>query len=131
MPPETTEKQKSADEMLEDMLESIAPTRDDFINRRINHINFARIVFWLANKSRKGEDFFYARDLCEFTHLSFGRVHHILNEFVQVKILRKKHATDTLVEFWFIKEEGRAVVEKYLDRALKSLGFKFKFEKKE
>lgn len=122
MKPETKE---NIEEILLDALEGIVPTIDEFINRRINHINFARIVFWLCVKSRT-EDFFLARELSKFIKLSLGRVHHILNELTENKLLKKVFPTDNLTEFWFIKEKETPVIQNYFEKAKKTLGLKFK-----
>ena len=50
------------EDLLEDALEDISPDREEFINRRINHKNFARTIFFLCVKSRN-EDFVYAKPL--------------------------------------------------------------------
>ena len=124
------QKEEQIDDMLEDALLSITPNVDEFINRRINHINFARTIFWLSVKSRKS-NFFYSKELSKFIKLSIGRVHHILNELVENNILTRRFPTDNLTEFWFVKEEELPIIQKYLEKAQKTLGikFKFKFEK--
>lgn len=113
-----------------EVLQDIKPDVDEFINRRINHINFARIIFWLSVKSRK-EDFIYARELSKFIRLSLGRVHHILNELVENNILRKRFPTDNLVEFWFVKDKEIPIVQKYFEKAKKTLGIRFKLSPEE
>ncbi len=123
---EKKERGEAVDDMLEEALSDISPDKSEFINRRINHINFARTIFWLCVKSRK-EDFFYARELSQFIKLSIGRVHHILNEFVENKFLRKRFPTDNLIEFWFIKEKDIPIIQEYLEKAQKTLGIKFKY----
>ncbi len=124
------DKETAIEDMLEEALLDLTPTTDEFINRRINHINFARTVFWLYTISRK-EDYFLARELSKFIKLSMARVHHILNEFVENKILSKRFPTDNLTEFWFVKENGIPVIQKYLTKAQKTLGIKFKLSIKE
>ena len=117
-------KEEIEDALLE-VLQDIKPDVGEFINRRINHINFARTIFWLSVKSRK-EDFFYARELSKFIRLSLGRVHHILNELVENNLLRKRFPTDNLVEFWFIKDKEIPIIQNYFENAKKTLGIKFK-----
>ncbi|KKL12206.1 hypothetical protein LCGC14_2538120, partial [marine sediment metagenome] len=41
------------DKFFDDLLESIAPKDEEIIERRINHINFAKIITWLCFESRK------------------------------------------------------------------------------
>jgi len=125
--------EKLEEDILIDALEIIRPDREEFINRRINHINFARIIFWLCVKSRK-EEFFYANELSKFIKLSLGRTHHILNEFVNAELLKKKFPTDNLSEFWFARnDKGRIYVSEYFDKARKTLKLKSEitFEKEE
>ena len=118
------QREEQLDDMLEEALINLTPSIDEFINRRINHINFARTIFWLSVKSRK-TDFFYARELSKFVKLSIARVHQILNEIVENGLLRKKFPTDNLTEFWFVKEEEKVIVQNYLEKAQKTLGIKF------
>ena len=127
---ETQEREEAIGDMLEEALLDLTPSVDEFINRRINHINFARTVFWLCVNSRK-EDFFYARELSKFIKLSIARVHQILNEFVENGLLRKRFPTDNLTEFWFVKEKGIVLIQSYLTKAQKTLGIKFKLAIKE
>ena len=54
------QKQENTDEILLEALDSIRPDTEEFIARRINHINFARTIFWFCVTSRK-EDFFYTK----------------------------------------------------------------------
>ncbi len=115
--------EEKTEEIFLDALEQIEPSMDDFINRRINHMNFARIVFWLCVKSRT-ESFFYARELSKFIRLSLGRVHHILTELVENKILRKRFPTDNLTEFWFVKNKEVPVIHDYFNKAQKTLKLK-------
>lgn len=114
---------EKTEEIFLDALEQIRPSLDDYINRRINHMNFARIVFWLCVKSRE-DSFFYARELSGFIKLSLGRVHHILTELVENKILSKRFPTDNLTEFWFVKDKEIPVIHKYFDKAKKTLKLK-------
>lgn len=123
-------RKEAVEDMLEEALLDLTPSVDEFINRRINHINFARTVFWLSVKSRK-EDFFYARELSKFIKLSIARVHQILNEFVENRILSKRFPTDNLTEFWFVKEKEITLIQNYLTKAQKTLGIKFKLSVKE
>lgn len=122
---ENQEREEKVNDMLEEALLDLTPTSDEFINRRINHINFARTIFWLSVKSRK-EDFFYARELSKFIKLSIARVHQILNEFVENGLLSKRFPTDNLTEFWFVKEKETVLIQNYLTKAQKTLGIKFK-----
>ena len=123
------EQEESIEDMLEEALIDMAPGVDEFINRRINHINFARTVFWLCVKSRK-EDFIYARELSKFIKLSIARVHQILNEFVENGLLSKRFPTDNLTEFRFVKKNDVVLIQEYLTKAQKTLGIKFKIQSK-
>lgn len=124
----TPPKQESYDQedILLDALESIKPEEDEFINRRINHINFARIIFWLCVQSRKN-DFFYVKELSKFIKLSIGRTHHIINEIIDgTNLLKKRYKTDILTEISFEKDsQDKSLVWNYFDKAKKTLGLKF------
>lgn len=115
------------EDILEEALEDISPDREEFINRRINHINFARTIFFLCVKSRN-EDFIYARPLSKFLKLSMQRSLSILNDLTTAEILTKKYPTSNLVEFWFVIEKGRPVIQRYFERAKKTLGIKIKIK---
>ena len=113
-------------------LDDISPDVEEFINRRINHINFSRTIFWLCVKSRV-DDFICARPLSEFLKVSMQRSLSILNDLTMAKLLLKKYPTSNLTEFWFILEEGKPIIQKYFDRAKKTLGveIKIRLEQKE
>lgn len=119
------------DDIYEEILEGIRPTRDEFMERRIKHRNFAKIVVWLSIKSRK-EDFIYAGDLVRFIGLDRSRVHSLLADFVHNRILRKKTPVSNIVEYWFVKENEIPIIQNYFEKAKKPLGidFEFKFVRK-
>lgn len=109
----------------EDLLNQIAPDRNELINRRINHINFARTIVWLCIKSET-EDFIYSSELSKFLKLSNARSQQILGDFTNIGILKKRFPTSTLVEYWIVKENEESIVLQYFDRAKKTLGINFK-----
>jgi len=115
------------EDILEEALEDISPDREEFINRRINHINFARTIFFLCVKSRN-EEFIYAKPLSVFLKVSMQRSLAILNDLAMAGILKKKYPTSNLIEFWFIMEKGRPIIQEYFERAKKSLGVKIKIK---
>ena len=115
------------EDILEEALEDISPDREEFINRRINHINFARTIFWLCVKSRK-EDFIYAKPLSKFLKVSMQRSLTILGDLAMAEILRKKYPTSNLTEFWFIAENNKPIIQEYFERAKKTLGVKIKIK---
>ena len=87
------------EDILEDALGDISPDREEFINRRINHINFARTIFFLCVKSRN-EEFVYAKPLSKFLKVSMQRSLAILNDLTDLAgILRKVYPTSNLIEF--------------------------------
>ena len=115
------------EDILEEALKDISPDKEEFINRRINHINFARTIFWLCVKSRN-EEFIWARPLSEFLKVSMQRSLTILGDLAMAGILRKKYPTSNLTEFWFITEKGNPIIQKYFERAKKTLGVKIKIK---
>jgi len=124
MESEKNKRVEEIEDIEERLLEAITPNRDEFINRRINHINFARTVLWLCIKSRS-EDFIYSSELSKFLKVSASRSQQILTDFVNVGILRKKFPTSTLVEYWIEKEEGNLIILDYIKQAKKTLGVDF------
>jgi hypothetical protein len=107
-------------------LDNIKPDVDEFINRRINHINFARTIFFLCVKARN-EDYVLAKDLSLFLRLSMQRSLNILNELATAGILNKKNPVSNMAEFWFILDnEETPLVMKFFDKCKKTLGVEFK-----
>lgn len=118
------------EELLVDSLLDIRATTEEFISSRINHINFARTIYWLSIKSRK-EQFIYCSELSEFLRLSNSRTHLILNELVKNRLLKKRFPTSNLVEYTFIIKDGTPIIQNYFDRAAKTLKIKIKLTKEE
>ena len=53
----------------------------------------------------------------------------ILNDLTDLAgILRKVYPTSNLIEFWFIMEKGKPIIQEYFERAKKSLGVKIKIK---
>ncbi len=113
------------EDILEEALENLKPDREEFINRRINHINFSRTIFWLCVKSRK-DNYVYASELAEFLKLSQARSNQILNDFTRAGLLGKRFPTSNLVEYWITKEKETPIILNYFDKAKKTLGIKMK-----
>ncbi len=120
------QEQENTDDLLQEALNSIKPNTEEFINRRMNHINFARTIFWLCVKSRK-EHFFYIRELCQFIRLSMGRTHNIVNEIINgTDLIKRTIHTDNMTQIEFVRDdEGKPKVWKHFDKAKKTLGLKF------
>ena len=115
----------SEEDILEEALEELRPDQEEFINRRINHINFSRTIFWICVKSRKNS-YIYASELAEFLKISQARANQILNDFTRAELLGKRSPSSNLVEYWITKEKDIPVVLKYFDKAKKTLGVKAK-----
>ncbi len=113
------------EDILEEALQDLRPDREEFINRRINHINFSRTIFWLCVKSRK-DNYVYASELAEFLKISQARSNQILNDFTRAELLGKRFATSNLVEYWITKEKDTPLILEYFDKAKKTLGIKAK-----
>jgi len=106
-------------EEMEKQLEALEPSREDFINMRIKHIPFAKLLFWLNFKSEKVE-FVYASELGKFMKTSNAWASVRLNDLCKVGILRKKNIGN-MVEFHFCLNGGKPLVEKYLEKAKRTL----------
>ena len=113
------------EDIFEDALEDLKANTEEFINRRINHLNFARTIFWICVKTRK-ISFVYACELAEFLKVSQARANQILNDFTRADLLRKRFATSNLVEYWTIKKDGKFLILDYFEKAKKVLGIKAK-----
>jgi hypothetical protein len=104
---------------MEEGLARIEPTQEDFINRRINHIPFAKVIFWLCYRSIKHE-FVYATELADFLKVSQNWSYQILRDLSKVNLL-KKRGQHGIIEFWFVKNTSEPFIMKYLLRAKKTL----------
>lgn len=113
------------EDILEDFLDDLKADTEEFINRRINHINFSRTIFWICVKSRKN-DFVYASELSEFLKVSQARANQILNDFVRAELLKKRFPTSNLVEYWIAKKDEDILILNYFEKAKKVLGIKAK-----
>lgn len=113
------------DNIFEDALEDLKADTDEFINRRINHLNFSRTIFWICVKCRK-TGFVYASELAEFLKVSQGRANQILNDFVRADLLKKMFPTSNLVEYWTTRKNGKILILDYFEKAQKILGIKAK-----
>lgn len=120
---------KNKEDILKAVLDSITPSVDEWMERRIHHINFARIVFWMCVNSRS-QEFFYPKDLRQFIKLDHSRVFYILKEFSEQGILRKKYLHNNLLSYFFVKEADVPKILKYFEKAKKTLGIKIKREEK-
>lgn len=127
---EKEEREEAIGDLLEEALQDLAADREEFINRRINHLNFSRTIFWLCVKSRK-EDYIYASELAEFLKISQARSNQILNDFSRAGLLKKRFATSNLVEYWIEKEKNTPIIQKYMEKSQKTLGIKAKLTLKQ
>lgn len=115
-----------ADEQLEDMLSQLEGNTEDFIHRRIKHIGFAKVVFFLCVRARR-EDFIYARDLAEFRKITRQGASQILDDLVNVKLLRKNYKGDNMCEYWILKNDFDVpLINEYFKMACKTLRIKNK-----
>ena len=115
--------EEEIEDALLDVLEDLEADTEEFINRRINHLNFARTIFWICVKTRK-EDYVYASELAKFLKVSQARANQILNDFVRADLLRKRFPTSNLVEYWAIKKKEKILILDYFEKARKVLGIK-------
>ena len=122
---EEKENKEEVDTNIEDLLDLVRPDAEEYICRRINHLTFARTILWLSIKS-KDNNFIQPPDLTDFIKVDEARTRQILNGLVKIGILSKRPVTSNFMEYWFIKEGGFPIVQKYFERAKKSLGIKVK-----
>lgn len=117
---QSKESEKSIEERMEEILQEIEPDQDDFMNRRINHIPFAKVVVWLNYHARKS-DFVYASELSKFMKVTQTRAYTILRDLCKAGLMTRKNATSTLVEFHFSKNGHKPLITKYLEKAMRTL----------
>lgn len=110
------------EDLFDELLDEIKPSTDEVISRKMPHKNFSKSIVFLAIKSRT-EDFFYEKDFRNFIKVSKSRSFIILDEMVDIGILRKTR-TGGLVEYWFEidKQLQVPIVQKYFDKARNVLG---------
>lgn len=98
----------------------------DFILRRIKHVGFARTILYLCVKARN-EEFVYAKDLAEFRKITRQGAGYILNDLVNVGLLKKNIRVENMVEYWIKRnEEGKPLLQEFFSGACKTLGIKNK-----
>ncbi len=113
--------QKSQNKFFEDILESIKPLDEEFIKRRIHHINFARVICWLCIESRK-RSAFPPDDLRKFMRLELSSIHRVLEGLTEANVLNKKHDAGSKIYYTFIKDTNNVpVIREYFEKALKTL----------
>ena len=116
--------QKKQNEFFEELLESIKPVNEEFIKRRIHHINFARIICWLCIESRK-RNIFSPEDLRKFIRLEASSIHRILKGLTEAGVLNKKYNPSSRTSYTFVKDDQRSpIIQGYFEEALKTLGKK-------
>lgn len=118
---------EEVDEQLEDMLHELKGNAEEFISRRINHIGFAKTIFFLCVKART-EDFIYSRDLSSFRGITRQGSNLILGDLVNVKLLKKINKVGNISEFWFMKDDysGMPLINRYFNQCCRTLGIKGK-----
>ena len=111
---------KDSTEKLESWILAKEPTQEDVINRKIVHVQFAKTLLWLCYKTRK-EDFVYVNELKQYLKVSRTRSYEILNDLVSINILNKK-VIGNVIEYHFVKNSHNPIVNKYMEKAKKTLG---------
>lgn len=112
------------DEQLESVLDELKGNADEFVFRRIKHIGFSKVIFFLCVRARK-EDFIYAKDLAEFRGISRQGASYILGDLVNVGLLKKVNRVENMAEFWIKRDDyGKPLLNKYFNCACKTLKIK-------
>lgn len=110
-------------ESLDEVLEDLKGTADDLVFRRINHVGFAKTVFFICVKGRN-DDFVMTGDLAEFLSVSTQRAYYIFKDLCRVGLLKKDCKSSSMAWYWLVKdnESGLPKINKYFDMACKTLG---------
>jgi len=108
-------------EKIEEHLKSIEPTQEEFIERRINHRSFAKLIYWLCSQYLRKNEFIYVSELTQFMKYSQPRAYTVLRELCNVGLLTRNEKSSNLVEFHFVLNDTKPIIFKYLKRAKKTL----------
>lgn len=119
--------EKAQDGFFNELLDSIKPTDEEYIERRISHINFAKIISWLCITSTKRPSF-TRKDLRSFIRLADSRVFDILEGLISAGMLEKKSISSIGTIYKFLRDDHGVRITKYFDKALKTLGKKPRLE---
>lgn len=118
-----TPAEKKQEEFLNNFLESIQPTSEEYIERRIHHITFAKMVCWISFQKERT---FHLKQLRSFLRLEESRVYNMLMGLVDCRFLTK---TPGRSEFHIITDENsKPKIAKYVKEASKTLGKTLKRE---
>lgn len=119
-----TQVQKNQDSFFDDLLESIKPLKDDFIKKRIHHINFARIICWLCIESKK-RNVFYPEELRKFMRFESSSIHRTLKGLTESGVLDKRYNASTRTSYTFVRDARKLpIIKEYFEQALSTLGKK-------
>lgn len=118
-----TAAEKKQEEFLNNFLESIQPTSEEYIERRIHHITFAKMVCWICFQKERT---FHLKSLRSFLRLEESRVYNMLVGLVNCGFLTK---TPGKSEFHIITDEySKPKLARYIKEASKTLGKTLKRE---
>lgn len=108
---------------INDILLDFSNSREDFINRRINHKNFAKTIFWLSLKSLT-EDYVRVKELAEFLMISDAGALRLINDFCKAELLKKVSPSGVLEVRFVVDRLGRPLIREYFEKAGKTLELK-------
>lgn len=116
------------DEFFDKILESIKPKDEEYIERRIHHVIFAKIIVWLCSTSRE-KNVFSLEELRAFLHIHRSSVHDYIKGLVESNYLRREIRSYGKIEYIFVRDGSNKVkLTEYFERAAKVLGLKPKKE---
>lgn len=108
-------------ELMEKNLLELEPNADEFMDRRLNHRSFAKLIYWLCCQYAQKNIFIYVTELTKFMKYSQPRAYTVLRELCNIGLLKREERTSNLVEFHFVMNSPNPKIFKYLDRAKKTL----------
>jgi len=112
---------KIDDSKIDENLIKLEPTQEEFIDRRINHKNFAKVIYWLCSQYMKKNNFIYASELRKFMKLTQQRAYEILRDLCNAGIMKRSDKSSSFIEFHFVMNSNKPVIFRYLDKAIKTL----------
>lgn len=114
------ELKKIRDELREDS--------DDYIERRIKHTGFAKIIFHIGIEALDKKEFINAKDISNYRQVTQQRALMILDGLAVAGILKKIKKEKSNLVYFYIKtdDHGNPIINKYFKIACNTLGIKQK-----
>jgi len=104
----------------EEKVIELEPSMEDVINRKINHRNFAKMLYWLCIQTNK-TNIIVPKDVMKFLKVTRTRAYQILEDFENIGLIKKRGTNSVYVEYTFITNGNSPLILKYFDKAKKAM----------